>query len=182
MGFYLAVFFLVTAAALQTSVLPELRLLIEAALMENLNFGLPAVFAQPGLVLLLVISWVAHADWDEALFWVFLGGILQDLLSIVPVGTTSLVLLLLLFIMKTIQQRLTDLNIVIVAGIVVFGTLLHSVAIYTMLIVTYQPPNLVLYILAFIVPTVVLNLFIFPFVYVMLRVIQSIIPDRQSTL
>jgi rod shape-determining protein MreD len=68
---------LVLAALLQTALLPRWQLLA----------------VTPGLVLVLLLAWSAHRGLAEALVWVFVAGLLLDILGLDRLGANALALL-----------------------------------------------------------------------------------------
>jgi rod shape-determining protein MreD len=77
-GIYLAAILLVIAVFAQATLLPRLRF-----------FG-----ASPNLVLIVLLSWSLLRGPSEAVAYAFLAGIVFDLISGLPLGTTSLALML----------------------------------------------------------------------------------------
>jgi rod shape-determining protein MreD len=164
MGYVLAVPILMVAVVLQTSFFPAFF----------------AGIGQPELVMLLVLSWAVHAAWEEALFWVFLGGILQDLLAPAPTGTSVIALLLLVFAIKWLDSGLYRLNIVFLTGFVIFGTLVHHLVLVLVLAVIGYATNLADMVQLYTLPTIAYNLLAIVPVYFVLRWIQKRIPKPQS--
>lgn len=74
MGGYLSIPVLVVAVLIQATVMPELRI------------GGGA----PDLVLTLVLAYSLLTGFERGVVWAVVGGVLQDLLSAVPLGTTAL--------------------------------------------------------------------------------------------
>lgn len=78
MGGYLSIPVLAVAVLIQATVMPELRI------------GGGA----PDLVLTLVLAYSLLNGFERGVVWAVVGGVLQDLLSAVPLGTTSLALVI----------------------------------------------------------------------------------------
>ncbi|MFZ2880164.1 MAG: rod shape-determining protein MreD, partial [Phototrophicaceae bacterium] len=74
MGGFLAIPILGLAAILQASLVPIL--------------DLPG--GGPNLTFVIVLAWALNAPVGQAALWALLGGLFADLLSIVPLGTSSL--------------------------------------------------------------------------------------------
>ena len=68
---------LVIAAVLQTALLPRWQLLA----------------VTPGLVVVLILAWSAYRGLPEALLWVFVAGLLLDILGLDRLGANALALL-----------------------------------------------------------------------------------------
>lgn len=77
MGRYFSLLIVLSGALAQSTLVPELRIGESA----------------PDLVLLLAISWTLLTGLSEGLLWATFGGMAQDLLSGLPIGTTALALL-----------------------------------------------------------------------------------------
>jgi rod shape-determining protein MreD len=117
MGYYLALPVLMILASLQSSIMPHFR---------NLS-------GQPDLVLLLIIVWAVHAPLEEALFWAFVGGLMQDLLSILPMGTSVMAPVLIIFALHGLRGQVYRTNLLFVIGFVIAGILLKQGVIFVVL-------------------------------------------------
>ncbi|MDN4552600.1 rod shape-determining protein MreD, partial [Salmonella enterica] len=73
MGRYLSIPILLIAAILQSTVVPQFRL----------GGG------GPDLIMMAVLSWILLSNAEEGAFWAVVGGIIQDLISGLPTGTTA---------------------------------------------------------------------------------------------
>ena len=83
--------------------------------------------AVPGLVFLLVVCWAINTDWQQGAVWAFIGGILLDLLSALPVGTSTIPLLVLAFPLGGTGEAVYRLRIPLLMGVGFFGTLFQQV-------------------------------------------------------
>lgn len=164
MGYYLAVPILILAVVLQTGFFP-------------IFFG---GLAQPELVLLIILSWAVHAEWEQAIFWAFMGGILQDLMSPAPLGTSVIAPLLIIFAIKWLESSLYRFNIIFLIGFVIFGTILHHLILVLVFNLTGYPTDISNLVRLFTLPTVAYNLIGILPVYFVLRRIQKRIPKPQS--
>lgn len=117
MGNFLSLPILAVAAALQASLMPQIRLLGGA----------------PDLVFLLVLAWAIHAGLEEGVVWAFAGGIMQDLLSAAPTGTSTLGLLLLVFAISGLGQQVYRIGFVLMTGVVLTGTLMQQIVLMLIL-------------------------------------------------
>jgi rod shape-determining protein MreD len=97
---------LALAAALQSSLLPQLT-----------------GRAVPGLVFLLVVCWAIDTDWQQGVVWAFIGGIMLDLLSSLPVGTSTIPLLVLAYPLGGVGEQIYRLRLPLLLGVGFFGTL-----------------------------------------------------------
>jgi rod shape-determining protein MreD len=79
---------------------------------------------RPDLVLLAVIGWGLAGGSKEALVWGLVGGIALDMLSGMPLGTTSLILILIAALVAAYEGRIWETNFLMPIGIVLIGSLL----------------------------------------------------------
>lgn len=84
----LAVPLLLLATLLNSSIIPHIR--IQGGGVD--------------VVLVILAIWIAGAPLQENLVWAFMGGIFQDLLSLYPMGSTSLAYIMVVFLL----DRLSD--------------------------------------------------------------------------
>ncbi|MEO1441171.1 MAG: rod shape-determining protein MreD, partial [Chloroflexota bacterium] len=99
---------LILASAAQASVVPQIRIL----------------GGGPDLVFLAVLSWSVNSEFDESLTWALVGGILQDLLSAAPTGTSALGLIVVVFIVHLLNQGLYRVGLPLLTLLVVTGTVI----------------------------------------------------------
>lgn len=165
MGYYFSLIFLTLFAILENSVLIDFRLLD----------------GQPSLVLVAVIAWAWHADFTEAIFWAFLGGILVDVLNpIIPTGVSIIALIIVIFAVKAVERIFYEVSIFALIGFVAFGTILHHIIIFLVFNgqgISLAPLN---YIQNYTLPTLAFNLIGTMPMYWFLRRFQKRILQRQS--
>src|SRR5690606_23370529 len=89
MANYIGIPILLLAAVINATIMPELRLGNGTA----------------DLVFLLVMSWALLADVRDAMLWAVIGGMLQDVLSIAPLGTSALGLGIVAFAADAVAAR-----------------------------------------------------------------------------
>ncbi len=116
-GRYIGLPFLLIAAILQSTIVPEIRV----------GDG------GPDLLLLLVLSWTMLAGMEESIFWALAGGIFQDLLNGIPTGTSALALVILVFAVDAIVGEVERNNLVFPLVVAGGGT----VAYHLLLVVLY---------------------------------------------
>lgn len=110
MGYLLAFPYLIVAVVLQATLLPRLDLVGEG----------------PDLVYLMVVAWALNAPLRQAVFWGIAGGVLFDLMSAIPLGTTSLGLALMVLLMDTVRMRFYELSWLFLGLMGLFGTLIYE--------------------------------------------------------
>ncbi|MFZ4813522.1 MAG: rod shape-determining protein MreD [Phototrophicaceae bacterium] len=146
---------LILAATLQSSFATQLRV-----------FG-----GSPDLVLMIVVSWAIESELDEALTWAFVGGIVQDLLSAAPLGTSSLGLILIVGVVHLIRRQVFTIGwpgVMLVAGV---GTLIKETVFALVMAFTGMGSNY-LYLFSYVIlPTAVYN---FALVFVVFGVVRFV--------
>ena len=120
---WLAPSLLFFAAVLQASFLPA--------------FGL--IQARPELVITLVVIWAVLRGVREALPWAFIGGLLLDLFSQMPLGTAALALVLIAFCSSVGEATVLRTNFLLPTIIVFWATVLYQL-LYLFLMRTHQVP------------------------------------------
>lgn len=108
MGVFIGFPILALAAVAQSTFTPQIQLL----------------GGRPDLVFLLVLCWSIHSNLDTAVMWAMMGGIMQDLLSQLPVGTSTLGMVPLVFIISGLSRQVYRIGFVTLIGLVIVGTLL----------------------------------------------------------
>jgi rod shape-determining protein MreD len=161
MGNFLSIPILFLAAALQTSVVPQLGIL----------------GGRPDLVLLLVLSWSLNVTLEQGLVWVFVGGIFTDLLSAAPLGTSSFGMIILVFGIHAVRQQLYSVGLFTLVWVVVGGTVFQQVVSAAILLLSgFQPVlglGVVVESLSYILlPTIFYNLVLILPVYGFVRYMQ----------
>ena len=157
MGRYLSILVLGMAAALSASLLPQAL----AFVMELGSSALPLLAdtrGQLGLVMLLVLCWSLHANMTEGYIWAFVGGIALDLLSVLPLGTTSAALLIMVYAINRLSQQLLRARLILLLVMAAVATLFMAAYTYAALILlgyTYDLLAVGRYVL---LPTLVYNL------------------------
>ena len=157
MGRYLSVVVLGLAAALSASFIPHVIAFI-VALVGNFTPVLEGARGQPNLVMLLVICWSARSSLADGLTWALVGGIMLDLLSILPVGASSAALAVIAFAVNGIARQLLRLRIVFLLAITAVATVFMTAFIVCALFLlgnAYDIPSLIGLIL---LPTMIYNL------------------------
>lgn len=166
MRYYLSIPILAIAVVLQASLLPDVRLLN----------------AQPDLMLLIVIAWSVYAEREEAIVWAFAGGIMQDLLSPLPTGTSIVAPLIVIFGIKAMSEQVFRFGLLLLLGFVILGTLVHHFFVLTVLGVNGFSYDPLLVVQTILIPTLFLNIVgIFP-VYVLVRLVQNRLPRRRISI
>ncbi|HEX3051503.1 MAG TPA: rod shape-determining protein MreD [Aggregatilineaceae bacterium] len=112
-----------------------LAVLLNATLMPVFRLG----GGTPDLVFMLVVSWALLADLRSAMVWAIIGGVLQDTLSIVPLGTSALGLVLVVFGSDLVFGQIQRRNILIPPLVAAVGTVIYHVTVLLVLRVVNLP-------------------------------------------
>lgn len=165
MGNFLSIPILALAAALQASIVPQFSFL----------------GGRPDLVFLLVIAWAVNSPLEQGVVWAFVGGILKDLLSAAPLGTSSLGMVIVVFGVYFVRRQLYSVGLFSLIWMAMLGSVFQQVVSRLIILFTsLQPAYFNLFSLDVlaedltyvILPTVVYNLvMIFP-VYWFVRRVQ----------
>ena len=82
---------------------------------------------RPDLVLLAVIGWGLAGGSEEAMVWGLVGGVALDMLSGVPIGTTSIILILIALLVSLFEDRIWEANFLTPLGITLVGSLIFHI-------------------------------------------------------
>lgn len=110
MVYVIGVPFLALLAVLQSSVLSYLRFLD----------------GRPDLVLLSVVAWGLTGRAREAMAWGFTGGIFLDFLSGLPLGTNSLVLTLIAYLVSFLERRFWEAHLMMPLAVTLIASLIYQ--------------------------------------------------------
>jgi rod shape-determining protein MreD len=131
-----------------------LAAILDATLMAELRIGGGA----PDLVFLLVVSWALLSSVQEAMLWAVIGGVLKDALSLAPLGTSALGMVVVVFVADSLFGDVRRNNLVIPPVLAAAGTVIYHLGILVVLgLVGYGVPmgEGLLYVT---LPTVIYNL------------------------
>ena len=127
MGSFISIPILALAAALQASVVPQFSIL----------------GGRPDLIFMLTIAWALNSSLEEGVVWAFAGGILKDLLSAVPTGTSVVGLLILVFGVHFVRQQIYRVSFISLVWITLLGSFFQQITILVIMFLTgFQPAYL----------------------------------------
>jgi len=143
--------------------IPVLALVVvlQATLMPELSIA----GGTPDLVLLVVLGWSLMAGYEQGLLWAVVGGFLQDLISAVPLGTTSLALVLAVSLAALIVGQVHPRNLVYPPVVAAGATLVVHLVTEIVLTVTGRPLPVANLLLAVTLPSMIYNLVVMVPVY-----------------
>ncbi len=162
MGSTLSLPILALAAILQASIVPQFSIL----------------GGRPDLVFLLVVSWALNAPLGEGLVWAFIGGVLQDLMSAAPTGTSVIGLVLIVFALDVLRQQVYRVGLITLMWVALVGTMVQQIVVMIVLSLSGFGIPFVNNFSYVVLPTVFYNfVLIFP-VYFVARQIQKRVAGR----
>ncbi|MBC8099750.1 MAG: rod shape-determining protein MreD [Armatimonadetes bacterium] len=163
MGIYLAFPILALAAALQATLIPQI------------SIG----GVGPDLVLLLVVAWSVNTELPQGISWALIGGIMLDLLSALPAGTSSIPLVLMVFVISGIGARFYQLGWLWLLALTLGGTLFQQAVMLLLMLLLGYRVNWITDIVAIAVPTLAYNLGLVLPVYWWVRRVQRGLPGNR---
>ena len=129
-----------------------------------------------------MLCWSIDSELDEALTWAFVGGIVQDLMSAAPLGTSALGLVLIVFMVWRLSQGVFRVGPLLLTALVVAGTVIHQTVFALVLAVVGLPGNYLNLFSYVIVPSAVYNLAVVAFVYLRRAAAPKTAPPQKSHL
>ncbi len=113
---------------------------------------------RPDLVLLAVIGWGLAGGSEEAMVWGLVGGIVLDMLSGVPIGTTSVTLILIAMLVSLYEDRIWEANFLTPLGITLIGSLIFHIMSLVVIILMGREIDLLYIFSRVILPSTFFNL------------------------
>lgn len=156
MALYLSIPILAFAAILQASILPLISL----------------AGGGPDLVFLLVLSWSIDTDLRQGVTWAFVGGLMVDLLSALPIGVHSIPLLVIVFALSGIGTQVYRLGLLLLLSVAVGGTLFQQLTLMTLTALLGHQVQWIQEFTSIVLPTMFYNLVLIVPVYWFVRRIQ----------
>lgn len=119
---------------------------------------------KPDLVLLIVLSWMMLAGLEEGLFWAIVGGVLQDIATGTPTGTTALALVVVTGLEHFILGPIGRDNLILPPAVATLGTIFYQgflavvLAVLGRLSVLTGPADIGYVLTTILLPTLIFNL------------------------
>lgn len=136
---------------------------------------------QPSLLILVLVAWGLLNDLEDAIPWAIIGGIVADLLSVAPLGASSLGFVLMVSVNQFAFGRITRRNLLIPPLAAVLGTLVYQAVMMGILIVFGWSVPIVQAIPQWIIPSMVFNFLLVLFVFrTMGRIVEFFRPPQQN--
>jgi rod shape-determining protein MreD len=166
MGNFLSIPILLFAAVLQATLVPQIRLL----------------GGGPDLVFLLVLAWAINSNLETGVVWAFVGGMMQDIMSAAPLGTSVLGMLILVFAISGLGQQVYRIGFIALVGLVLLGTLMQQIIVMIMLVLAGFVIEWSLSLTYVVAPTLLYNLvFVWPIYWFVRRVQRRISQDTLTS-
>jgi rod shape-determining protein MreD len=102
--------------------------LVQATVLPRVN---PTSLA-PDFILIMLFLWSASHGIRESLAWIFFTGILLDVLTLDPLGTNGLALVIVVLLSGTGRQRIFQINVVVPVLLVFVATIVHGLVLYSL--------------------------------------------------
>lgn len=171
MGRYLSIVVLGLSAALSASIIPH-AITFLVSLVGNFIPMLEQTRGQLSLVMLFVLCWSVRAELTESLIWALVGGLALDSLSILPLGTTSAVLILFAFFVNSVARQLFRVRILFLVAVTPAATIVLT--LYTMFALALTGLNYDFFTVLrlVLIPSILYNLATVIPVYAVVRLIQ----------
>jgi rod shape-determining protein MreD len=106
---YFAIPLMALLAILQSAVLPQF----------------PILGLTPQLLFLVALAWGLHRGFNEGVFWAFVAGFFTDLLSLTPMGISSLTFMVATAVTLGLQRLLTASRFVLPVALATAATLIY---------------------------------------------------------
>jgi rod shape-determining protein MreD len=137
----------------------------------------------PSLLLVVVVSWGLLVDLNESLPWAVMGGVLNDLLSVVPTGSSALALVIIIALSNQFLPRLSWRNWIIPPVVVGLATFVYYYLLFGILALDEWPVSVLWGTVYIILPSVVLNMLATPLIYRTMGSIYNFLrPSRTSSI
>jgi rod shape-determining protein MreD len=140
-GRYIALPILLIAAVIQSTIVPEIRI----------GSG------GPDLVLMLVLSWTLLADIEEGVVWAIVGGVVQDLINGVPLGTSALALVIVAFAVNLAIRTVAWNNLIVPLPVAAVGTVVYHLILFVLLAILGRRISMLYMLTSVTLPTLVYN-------------------------
>ena len=171
MGRYLSILVLGLAAALSASIIPQ-AITFLVSILGNFIPALEQTRGQLSLVMLFVLCWSVRAELTESLIWALVGGLAIDLLSILPSGTTSIVLIFFAFFVNSVARQLFRIRILFLVAVIPAATIVLTLYNVFALALTGLSYDFLTVASLVLIPSIIYNLAAVVPVYAVVRLLQ----------
>jgi rod shape-determining protein MreD len=113
---------------------------------------------RPDLVLLAVAGWALAGEGQQAMVWGLIGGFFLDMLSALPVGTSSIALILVAYLVSLYARRIWEVNLIMPLGVTLIASIFFHSALLLALLLLGRQVNLAYAYVRVILPSTFINL------------------------
>jgi rod shape-determining protein MreD len=136
----------------------------------------------PNLTLMVLVSWILLVDLEEALPWAVMGGVLRDLLSVAPTGSSALAFIVIIVIIDRLLPKLGWRNVAIPPPTVFAATLVYNLILFGLLAIAGWSTPFFWGILYVILPGAILNALFVLVVFRSIGAANSVLRPRRASL
>jgi len=156
-------------------------LFIAATLDASFFAGVQVQYGHPSLVLVFIVSWALLTPPSDAIPWALMGGVLADLLSIAPLGASSLAYVLAVGAIHTTFGQIHHRNILFPPLAAALATTISHIVLFIILILFGHIGFSIEALLGWVLPSTLLNLLlIIPVFRIMGRIVAFFRPQTQT--
>jgi rod shape-determining protein MreD len=136
---------------------------------------------RPDLVLIAVVAWGLTGRARETMVWGLIGGLFLDLFSGLPVGTSSLVLVLIAYLASFLEGRFWEANLLLPLVVMLIASLVYHFFGFGAIILSGRGIDFVMALSRIILPSTFLNLLlVLPVAQLAKSAYQRIFPPEVS--
>ncbi|MBI5931704.1 MAG: rod shape-determining protein MreD [Chloroflexi bacterium] len=84
----------------------------------------------PSLMLMVMVSWALVADLEDALPWAVMGGVMRDLLSVAPTGSSAVAFVIIVIIIDRIFPKISWHNIAIPPPTILVASYIYGLMMF----------------------------------------------------
>lgn len=141
--------------------------IVQSSILSQLRIG----GGQPDLVLVLVLSWALMAGFERGVVWAIVGGVTHDLVSDIPIGTTSLALVIVVALAVAVMGQVNPRNLLYPTVAAGPATLVAHLVVLVVLTLVGRPLPIGEMLGYATLPAMVYNIVMIPVIY---RILGSI--------
>lgn len=171
MGRYLSIAVLGLSAALSASIIPH-AITFLVSLLGNFVPMVEQTRGQVSLVMLFVLCWSVRAELTESLIWALIGGLAVDLLSILPLGATSVVFIVFAFLVNSVARQLFRIRLLFLFAVTPVATIVLTLYTLFALALTGLNYDFLTMLRLVLIPSMLYNLAAVVPVYALVRLMQ----------
>jgi rod shape-determining protein MreD len=157
--------------------LPLLALLtiLQSAVFNDLKL----LDGRTDLILLFVVAWGIHGRSREAMIWGLAGGLFLDLLSGLPLGITSMILVLIAYLVSFTEGRFWEANFLMPMGVMMGASIVFHILSLSILFLLGKSIEMDYALVRIMLPSTFINLILaLPATQLIKLLINSIYPPE----